>query len=67
MMLDLTIAQAAQEDTKQNYIALCVAVIKLALLEEGPGYLDTPGCQFWCNLAGIDPEYIKRIYSQFTS
>ena len=36
-----------QEPTEQNYIDLCVAVIKFAIREEGLGYLDTDGGQYW--------------------
>ena len=54
-----------QEPTEQNYIDLCVAVIKFAIREEGLGYLDTAGGQYWCDLAGINPESLRAKYETF--
>ena len=54
-----------QEPTEQNYIDLCVAVIKFAIREEGLGYLDTDGGQYWCDLAGINPDSLIAYHSSF--
>jgi hypothetical protein len=50
------------EPREENYIDLIVAIIKQAIEEEGIGYVDTDGGKYWCDLAGIDIEYIKRAY-----
>lgn len=51
-----------QEPEEENYIDLCVAVIKFAIEEEGLGYLDTDGGRYWCELAGINPASLRFKY-----
>lgn len=40
----------------EEYFGLIAAVIRSALQKEGPQYLSTGDGQYWCWLAGLDPQ-----------
>ena len=50
-----------EQSLQENYEALALGVLRLALEEEGPEYLLTKDARVWTNFLNIDAEHLHSV------
>ena len=58
---NLQVSIDTEQSLQENYEALALEVLKLALEEEGPDYLLTKDAQVWTDVLNINAEHLHSV------
>ena len=58
---NLQVSIDTEQNLQENYEALALEVLRLALEEEGPDYLLTKDAQVWTDVLNIDAEHLHSV------